>query len=82
MQAAQKAAGEVLWLTTKTRPDLMFVTSRMSSAVTKEPRRTVELGKQVRKYLHKTVDMGLWFERNVGEGITGLNERRLDQEED
>ena len=35
-QAAQRAVGEILWLTTKTRPDL-YVTSRMSSAVTKAP---------------------------------------------
>ena len=50
------------------------MTSRMSSAFTKAPRWAVELAKQVRKHLRKTVDMGLWFERNVGEGVTGLSE--------
>jgi len=37
IRAAQKAVGEVLWLTTRARPDIMFTVARMGSSVTKAP---------------------------------------------
>ena len=37
IRLAQKAVGEALWLTTRARPDLMYVFSRMGSAVTRAP---------------------------------------------
>ena len=37
IQAAQKAIGEVLWLSTRTRPELAFGASKLSSQVTKRP---------------------------------------------
>ena len=76
VQAAQRAVGEILWLTTKTRPDLMYVTSRMSSAVTKAPK-WVLLAGQVWKYL-QTKEVGLWLEADVGTGESGLEERRIE----
>ena len=50
VRMAQKATGELMWLATKTRPDLMYVMSRMS-----------QVGGQVRKYLRKTLSCGLWI---------------------
>ncbi|CAJ1452728.1 unnamed protein product [Effrenium voratum] len=78
VQAAQRAVGEILWLTTKTRPDLMYVTSRMSSAVTKAPKWVMELADQVWRYLKKTKEVGLWLERQVGNGESGLEGRRIE----
>ena len=78
VQAAQRAVGEILWLTTKTRPDLMYVTSRMSSAVTKAPRWVLQLAAQVWRYLQKTKEVGLWLEAEVGTGESGLEERRIE----
>ena len=37
VRSAQKAVGEALWLTTRARPDIMYVVSRMGSAVTRAP---------------------------------------------
>ena len=78
VQAAQRAVGEILRLTTKTRPDLMYVTSRMSSAVTKAPKWVMELADQVWRYLKKTKEVGLWLERQVGNGESGLEGRRIE----
>ena len=78
VQAAQRAVREILWLTTKTRPDLMYVTSRMSSAVTKAPKWVMELADQVWRYLKKTKEVGLWLERQVGNGESGLEGRRIE----
>ena len=37
VKEAQRIAGEVLWLTTRTRPDLCFSIQRMCSLATKNP---------------------------------------------
>ena len=51
---AQKCVGEVLWLLTRSRPDLMYGVSRMGSNVLKNPVKVMELGDQMKGYLKRT----------------------------
>ena len=66
VRLAQKATGEIMWLGTKSRPDLMYTLSRMSMATLRNPKEVVRVGQQVRKYLQKTIGEGLWFRRDRG----------------
>ena len=60
VRMAQKATGEMMWLGTKTRPDLMFTLARMSQSTLKSPKEVAAVGVQARKYLWKTLE-GLWM---------------------
>ena len=68
IKAAQKVSGELLWLLTRSRPDLMYVMARMCSCVTKNPQKVVEIGEQVKGYLLSTLQEGLKFEKEEEEG--------------
>ena len=57
MKLAQKHVGECLWLATKTRPDIMFVTTHAASMVSKRPSYVIRLSKRVLAYLAGTVDL-------------------------
>ena len=62
VRAAQKAVGELVWLVTRTRPDLMFATSRMASFITKAPKDVSKMAVQVWSYLKGTIGLGLKYE--------------------
>ena len=62
IKAAQKATGEMLWLVTRTRPDLMYAASKMGSCVTKAPEKVLLISKQIKGYLKRTQDEGLRFD--------------------
>ena len=47
VRGAQKCVGEVLWLLTRSRPDLMYGVSRMGSNVLKNPVKVMELGERI-----------------------------------
>jgi hypothetical protein len=59
VKAAQRATGELMWLVTRSRPDLMFALSKMSQATLKNPKEVLLVAKQVWKYLRKTKAEGL-----------------------
>ncbi|CAL1130775.1 unnamed protein product [Cladocopium goreaui] len=59
VKAAQRATGELMWLVTRSRPDLMFALSKMSRATLKNPKEVLMVAKQVWKYLRKTKAEGL-----------------------
>ena len=63
VKAAQKLVGELLWVVTRSRPDLMYVVSKMGSRVTKSPRMVLRAGDQVRGFLKFTQDHGLIFKK-------------------
>lgn len=63
VKAAQKLVGELLWVVTRSRPDLMYVVSKMGSRVTKSPRMVLRAGEQVRGFLKFTQDHGLIFKK-------------------
>eukprot|EP00435_Cladocopium_sp_Y103_P033459 s3339_g8.t1 len=70
IRQAQKATGELMWLGTKTRPDLMYTLAKMSQSTLKNPREVVTVGVQARKYLRKTLDEGIWMKKDEEEDLT------------
>ena len=62
VRLAQKAVGEALWLTTRARPDIMYVVLRMGSAVTRAPEAVLRPSQQLKGYLSMTTGDGLKFE--------------------
>ena len=59
VRLAQKMVGSLIWLSTRTRPDLSFAVSRMSSWSTRDPEVALRIGKRILRYLAGTVDIGL-----------------------
>ena len=49
---AQKLAGSLIWLSTRTRPDITYAQSRISSMATKAPKRAFLEGIRVLRYLN------------------------------
>ena len=52
----------LLWLVTRTRPDLMYSVSRMGSMVLKAPKRVLQIGRQVKGFIKGTMLEGLKFQ--------------------
>ena len=67
VRLAPKAVREALWLTTRARPDLMYVVSKMGSAVTRAPEAVIQASNQLKGYLSTTANDGLKFEVEEGE---------------
>ena len=67
VRRCQKEVGEILWVVTRSRPDLMFPVARMGANVTKSPIKVLETASQVRGYLKKTLKEGLKFAAKEGE---------------
>ncbi|CAK0907605.1 unnamed protein product [Prorocentrum cordatum] len=51
VRAAQRMAGGLLWLATRSRPDVSFATSRLSSFACSHPDWALRLGKRILRYL-------------------------------
>ncbi len=66
VKEAQKEVGELLWLVTRTRPDLCYAVARMSSSILKCPKKVLEVASQTKGYLKKTSSEGLCFD---GDGL-------------
>ena len=62
VRQCQREVGELLWLVTRTRPDIMYTISRMGAHVTKSTVKVLEAAEQTRDYLRGTWDQGLKFE--------------------
>jgi len=61
VREAQKIAGEVLWLTTRTRPDLCYPIQKMTSIATKDPIKAIKYGTRMLRYLKGTEQFGLKY---------------------
>ena len=61
VRQAQKLAGSLIWLATRTRPDISYAQSAVSSLATRDPLRALVLGKRVLRYLAGTRDVALVF---------------------
>ena len=59
LRAAQQAAGEVLWLSQRTRPDIAYTASLVSSLCSRAPRRAVAIARKCLGYLQRTRDYNL-----------------------
>ena len=66
---AQKLAGEILWISGRTRPDVSFAGALVSSLATRAPKRSQELGVKVMSYLVRTKMLRL----QIGADETGLS---------
>ena len=63
IRRAQREVGELLWVVTRSRPDLMYSVSRMGSNITRNPRKVSEIAAQVKGYLRGREDEGLCYQR-------------------
>ena len=61
LRAAQQITGELLWVQTRTRPDLSYVVGAMSRWLHKRPGYVVQLGHHAMKYLSGTPYYGLRY---------------------
>ena len=61
VRAAQAITGALLWIATRSRPDISFSVSKMGQMATKAPKITSEIGRQVLAYLNSTATLGIEF---------------------
>ena len=78
VKEAQRIVGELLWLVTRSRMDLMYVTARLAQWVLRAPRMVAKLSKQVWGYLRRTMHQGLLFLPDPGKGWAGEPQKGLE----
>lgn len=78
VKEAQRIVGELLWLVTRSRMDLMYVTARLAQHVLRAPRAVKRLSRQVWSYLRRTLHQGLLFLHDPGCGWAGEPKKRLE----
>ena len=71
LKEGQKRVGELMWLTSRTRPDIQYAVSIMASRVTRVPELVNQLGTRLLDYLNETIDYRLTFK---GDGWSELIE--------
>ena len=54
-------AGGLLWLASRTRPDIAFPTSRVSSLAAQRPNEALAIGKKILRYLQGTKHFALVY---------------------
>ena len=59
--SSTKSAGSLIWLSTRTRPDITYAQSRISSMATKAPKRAFLEGMRVLRYFSGTRDLCVQF---------------------
>ena len=67
LRRAQAITGGLLWLATKTRPDLMAGVATMARNM-KSPKQVVDVGMALLKYVNATTDVGLKYAKATGWG--------------
>lgn len=76
IREAQRVTGELIWLVTRTRPDLMFAVSKMSTQVLRNPIWVREVAEQVWGYLNSTQGEGILYQpsrkMNPWEEMSGI----------
>ena len=61
VRLAQNEVGSILWLVTRTRPNIMYAVAKLSSLVTRDPKKALDIAAQVKGFLKGTVYEGLEF---------------------
>jgi hypothetical protein len=67
VREAQRIIGELVWVSTRTRPDLSFAINKLASMITKDPQQVIDLAKNIWFYLAGTIDQGLQFQNDPEE---------------
>ena len=63
VREAQRIVGELVWLVTRCRPDLMYALSRMAIWTTRKPQQVIKMAPQVWRFLAQSRNEGLVFSR-------------------
>ena len=63
VRQAQQQVGELLWIVSRSRPDVMYCISRLGSRITKAPVKVVNAASQCRGYLSTCSMDGLKYEK-------------------
>ena len=74
VRAAQQAAGELLWLSTKTRPDISYAVSRICSSTSRAPVWALEASHQDMRYLNHCQGVGIWYRKKCGFGLESTSD--------
>ena len=61
IRLAQRMAGGLLWLASRTRPDISFAVSRAAALSTRRPTEALMIGKRVLRYLAGARGFGLFY---------------------
>ena len=63
IRLAQKLAGSLIWLSTRTRPDIAYAQHRISSLAVRAPKKALAEGKRVLRYLNGTSNCALRYQQ-------------------
>ena len=76
LRRAQRITGELLWLSTKSRPDLMHAVASMSSLCLRDPILVERIGLRALAYLYSTLHLGLLFSAggDLGAQVTAYSD--------
>ncbi|CAE7355869.1 RE2, partial [Symbiodinium sp. KB8] len=55
VKEAQKRVGELMWLMSRTRPDIQYVVALMASKITRSPQMVNKIGQRLLDYLNETI---------------------------
>ncbi len=67
VRQAQQQVGELLWIVSRSRPDVMYCISRLGSRITKAPKKVVSMASQCRGFLSTCSSDGLKYEKTDSE---------------
>eukprot|EP00434_Breviolum_minutum_P006947 symbB.v1.2.006133.t1/scaffold365.1/size219215/8 len=69
IKLSQKLVGELLWVVTRSRPDVMYSVSKMGSNITKNPKGVIETACQTKGYLIGKEEEGIGFKKIEGDEL-------------
>ena len=71
VKEAQGITGALLWVATRSRPDISYAVSRMGQQATRTPRLSISIGHQVLQYLNSTLRFGIEYQFEGGPYFSG-----------
>ena len=71
VKEAQGVTGALLWVATRSRPDISYAVSRMGQQATKVPQLSISIGRQVLQYLNSTLRYGIEYRFDSGPYFSG-----------
>ena len=80
VRTAQRIVGELNWLVTRCRPDLMFVVSRMSALTTRHPMMVQKMATQLWMYLVSTCYDGIRYDADSSLDLVVYTDARYGKE--
>ncbi|CAE7224366.1 RE1, partial [Symbiodinium microadriaticum] len=72
VKMAQKATGETLWLSTRSRPELAHSVACMAARALNKPQRALEIHKRMMQYLARTADYGMYYYHDKSEPLLAV----------